>query len=300
MTDTTKGVLAAVIASAIWGGMYVISRVVLEVIPPLTLVATRMAVSAAVILLFFALSGREWRLPREAWARVALMGVVGYTVSISAQFIGTKAAGAALGSLITTAAPLVTVVLSATLGLERIAPRAWLGAGLGALALVALYAFGPSSGADVAGVLWLLVAAVSWGVLGIIGAGVVARFDAFLVTGWASVVGCVGTLLFVPWELSSQSIGAITLPVVLGVLYLGVVSTALAFALWVYGVARAGSVLSGVAFFAQPLVGALLGALLLNEPLGWAFGLAAALLFIAALLSRPESKLDDRALESRA
>jgi drug/metabolite transporter (DMT)-like permease len=300
VTDTTKGVLAAVIASAIWGGMYVISRVVLEVIPPLTLVATRMAVSAAVILLFFALSGREWRLPREAWARVALMGVVGYTVSISAQFIGTKAAGAALGSLITTAAPLVTVVLSATLGLERIAPRAWLGAGLGALALVALYAFGPSSGADVAGVLWLLVAAVSWGVLGIIGAGVVARFDAFLVTGWASVVGCVGTLLFVPWELSSQSIGAITLPVVLGVLYLGVVSTALAFALWVYGVARAGSVLSGVAFFAQPLVGALLGALLLNEPLGWAFGLAAALLFIAALLSRPESKLDDRALESRA
>jgi drug/metabolite transporter (DMT)-like permease len=300
MTDTAKGVLAAAVASAIWGGMYVISRVVLEVIPPLTLVAVRMAVSAVVILAFFALTGRNWRLPKSAWGGVVAMGVVGYTLSISAQFIGTGLAGAALGSLITTAAPLVTVGLSATLGLERIGWRAWLGTGLGALALVALYVFGGGSSANVAGILWLLVAAVSWGVLGIIGAGVVARHDAFLVTGWASVVGCLGTLVFVPGELMSRSVGMVTPGIVLGVLYLGVVSTAIAFALWVYGVAKSGSVLSGIAFFAQPIVGALLGALVLGEALNWAFGLAAVLLFAAALLSRPDSKLDEATLESRA
>ena len=299
MNDAVKGILAAVIASSIWGGMYVISKVVLEVIPPLTLVSIRMAVSAAAILLFYALTKREWRLPRAVWGRVVLMGVIGYTISISAQFIGTSLAGASLGSLITTAAPLVTVALAAAFGLERVGLRAWLGTGLGALALIALYALGGGAATSGAGIAWLLLAAVSWGVLGIIGAGVVRTHDAFLVTGWASVIGCLGTLVFVPWELQSRAIGEVTPAIVAGILYLGVVSTAIAFALWVYGVARAGSVLSGIAFFAQPLVGSLLGALLLGEQLGWPFALASALLFAAALLSRPEAKSDDLTLEAR-
>ena len=118
-------------------------------------------------------------------------------------------------------------------------------------------------------------------------------------TGWASVIGCVGTLIFVPAELQSRAIGVITPAIVAGILYLGVVSTALAFALWVYGVSKAGSVLSGIAFFAQPLVGSLLGALLLSERLGWPFALAAGLLFAAALLSRPDSEADDVTIQAR-
>jgi drug/metabolite transporter (DMT)-like permease len=300
VTDVQKGMLAAVIASSIWGGMYVISRVVLVVVPPVTLVSVRMAISAVAILLFFALTGRDWRLPRAAWGRVVLMGVIGYTVSISAQFMGTALAGAALGSLITTAAPLVTVAIAAAFGFEHISARAWLGTGLGAVALVVLYALSGGAASSVEGIVWLLVAAVSWGILGIVGGQAVERYDPFLVTGWASVVGCVGTLVIVPLELSSKTIGTLTPLIGLGILYLGVVSTAVAFALWVYGVAKAGSVLSGIAFFAQPLVGSLLGAALLGERLGWGFGIAAALLFAAAMLSRPESARDERTLESRA
>jgi drug/metabolite transporter (DMT)-like permease len=233
VTDVQKGILAAVVASSIWGGMYVISSVVLKVIPPVTLVGIRMVISAVTILLVLRLTGRPWRLPRAAWGRVALMGVIGYTISISAQFAGTALAGAALGSLITTAAPLVTVAISAALGFERIGWKAWLGTGLGTAALVVLYALGGASGANLEGILWLLVAAVSWGILGIIGGQTVERHDPFLITGWASVVGAIGTLALLPLELSTASIGAITPEIVLGMVYLGVVSTAVAFALWV-------------------------------------------------------------------
>ena len=37
MSATFRGMLAASLAAAIWGGMYVVSRLVLGVIPPLTL-----------------------------------------------------------------------------------------------------------------------------------------------------------------------------------------------------------------------------------------------------------------------
>lgn len=287
-TDITRGIGAAVLASSIWGGMYVISRVVLGVIPPITLVCIRMLVSALAMFAFLKFRKLEWRLPREIWTRVLLMGIVGYTISISAQFIGTKLAGAALGSLITTASPLVTVALAAFLRLEHVKPRAWFGLGLGLLGVV-LTSTG-SSDTNPLGILALVVAAVSWGILGLIGGQVVSKHDPMAVTAWASVIGFFGTLVITPFELSSNHIGAITPGIFLGILYLGVVSTAIAFAAWVYGVSRAGSVLSGIAFFAQPVVGSILGFFLLHEPLGWNFGAAAVLLFAGAILARPEAR----------
>jgi drug/metabolite transporter (DMT)-like permease len=285
MTEVQKGFLAALAASAIWGGMYVISRVVLEVIPPLPLVAIRMLVSAITIFLVYLALKRDFRIPKSAWSRVAIMGIVGYVISISAQFIGTKLAGAALGSLITTASPLFTVAIAAVFGLEKVALRAWLGLGLGMVAVFLLS--GVSNGGDVTGALWLVLAAVTWGVLGVVGGQTVAKLDAFAVTAWASLIGFIGTLALTPLETSPIRFEAINLPVILGILYLGIVSTAVAFALWVYGVSRAGSVLSGIAFFAQPVVGSLLGALLLGEQLNSSFMIAAGLLFLGGWLARP-------------
>lgn len=287
-SNINQGIAAAVLASSIWGGMYVISRVVLGVIPPITLVCIRMLVSALAMFAFLRLRNLEWRLPREIWTRVLAMGIVGYTISISAQFIGTKFAGAALGSLITTASPLVTVALSAFLKLERVSPKAWFGLGLGLVGVV-LTSTG-SSNASTLGIAALIVAAISWGVLGLIGGQVVNKHDPAAVTAWASVIGFFGTLVLTPFELSVQSIGTITPGILLGIAYLGVVSTAIAFAAWVYGVSRAGSVLSGIAFFAQPVVGSLLGWLLLHEQLGWNFAAAAILLFVGAILARPEPR----------
>jgi drug/metabolite transporter (DMT)-like permease len=285
MTTVQKGVIAGIIASAIWGGMYVISKVVLEVIPPLTLVSIRMFIAFGAILLYLALLGRGWWLPRDAWGTVLAMGLVGYALSISAQFIGTDLAGAALGSLITTAAPLVTVALSALLRIEKVPLSAWVGLGV---AMLGVYVLSGSGNADLAGILWLLLAAITWGILGLIGGQGVRQYNPALLTAWASLVGGVVLLAFIPNELSRQPIGEIGLGIVLGVLYLGIVSTAVAFALWVYSVAHAGSVLSGLAFFAQPVVGGLLGWALLAEQLGWAFWLGAVLLFVGAWIARPK------------
>jgi drug/metabolite transporter (DMT)-like permease len=285
MTEVQNGFLAALAASAIWGGMYVISRVVLEVIPPLPLVALRMLISALAIFGLYLVLRRNWQIPKSAWTRVAIMGIVGYVISISAQFIGTKLAGAALGSLITTASPLFTVAIAAIFGLEKVALRAWVGLALGMVAVYLLS--GVSGGGDATGALWLVLAAFTWGVLGVVGGQTVAKLDAFAVTAWASLIGFIGTSALIPFETSPIRFEAINLPVILGILYLGIVSTAVAFALWVYGVSRAGSVLSGIAFFAQPVVGSLLGALLLKEQLNSSFVLAAGLLFLGAWLARP-------------
>ena len=67
------------------------------------------------------------------------------------------------------------------------------------------------------------------------------------------------------WELSTAGVGEIGLGVVGGVLFLGVISTALAMVLWNTAFAYVDASLASLTFFAQPLVGTFLGWLFLRR-----------------------------------
>jgi drug/metabolite transporter (DMT)-like permease len=80
------------------------------------------------------------------------------------------------------------------------------------------------------------------------------------------------------FELSGAGVGEITPGVVYGVLYLGLVSTALAMYLWNKSLALLDAGLVSLLFFAQPVVGAGLGAALLGERLTVEFWIGAVLI----------------------
>lgn len=276
------GFLAALAAAAIWGGTYVVSRAVLDVVPPATLVVVRMLLSCLILLAFLRLLRRPLIPPRSAWPALIITGLVGNALSITAQFQGTALAGAAVGSVVTTASPVVTVALAVLTGREKVHPLSWVGL---ALSVVGVWVLSAPGGADPAGVAWLVLAAVSWGVLGHVGGGAAREHDAALVTAWASLVAVLALLPLSAFEVASGRVGLIGAGEVAGVLYLGIVATAAAFALWVYGVSRAGSVASGLAFFAQPLIGGVLGATLLKESLGGGFLTGAVLIVLGGFVA---------------
>src|SRR5487761_1982824 len=93
------GAFAACAAAAIWGGMYVVSKYVLDFVPPITLVVARLAIASVVLL---AIAGK--RGPRIGWRELpslALCGFIGYTISLVTQFAGTQLATAHDGAVIT-------------------------------------------------------------------------------------------------------------------------------------------------------------------------------------------------------
>ncbi len=77
----------------------------------------------------------------------------------------------------------------------------------------------------------------------------------------------------------------------LGILYLGVLSTAGAFLLWNEGLRRMPAGAGGVYFFLQPLVGTALGWLVLGETVTASFWLGALLILggVALVVREPES-----------
>jgi drug/metabolite transporter (DMT)-like permease len=134
----------------------------------------------------------------------------------------------------------------------------------------------------------LLGAAVTWGLYSVL---VKRASTQGLPTLPITVMVLIGGLpLALPMaglELMSQpvDVSKINLSVVGGVLYLGVISTALAMFLWNKSFELLDASVASLLFFAQPIVGVTLGAWLLHETLGANFFVGGALLFVGVLLA---------------
>lgn len=117
MKNRLLGAICLSLAASIWGGMYVVSKYVLDFIPPITLVWLRYII--AFVLLFAILkivqfktkSGGAKKGSRD-WLLLAWIGFIGYFVSITCQFIGTKLSDAHTGALITSATPAFMIVFA--------------------------------------------------------------------------------------------------------------------------------------------------------------------------------------------
>jgi drug/metabolite transporter (DMT)-like permease len=288
------GLLAGLGAAAIWGGMYVVSKYVLDHVPPFTLVWLRLAIGAVALaaVALVVRSGarapeRERTIGARGLAFMALLGAVGMFGSMNAQFLGTKLSTAANGALITSATPAFMVLFARPILGERL--TAWRVVGLlaataGVVVTIVLDPSFRGLGGGRLGNALLVAAALTWALYSVL-AGLAARSRPALVTTlYATAFGALFTLPLV--DLGFEPPPALAW---LGVLYLGVVSTAVAFYLWNRSIQLLGAGLPAVLFFAQPVVGGALGALLLGERLGAGFFLGGALIVAGVLVTALKS-----------
>jgi drug/metabolite transporter (DMT)-like permease len=273
------GIIAGLAAASIWGGMYVVSKVVLEVIPSFTLLSIRL-VLGALCLLVVVLATSGFKLSRRQALLATLVGFVGFGVSVGLQFVGTWLSTAANAALVTSASPAFILLFGAWLLRERITPRRLLAlalATLGVLAVIDPRAASLDRSAFL-GNLALVGASVTWGLYSVL-VKIASRGVSVLEVSMFALIG--GLPLSVPLaftEVSRLDMAAVTPAVWLGVLYLGVVSTALAMYLWNKSLSLLDAGVVSLLFFAQPVVGAGLGAALLGEELGLGFWLGAVLI----------------------
>lgn len=87
-TNQTLGIIAGITAASIWGGMDVVSIVVLEVIPPFSLLILRLLLGLLGLGIFL---GRRpgLKFNRSQSISVIIIGVIGYGFSLGFQFVGT-------------------------------------------------------------------------------------------------------------------------------------------------------------------------------------------------------------------
>ena len=237
---------------------------------------------------------------------VGIAVVVGWVgVSLLAQFAGTKLSTAAAGALITSATPAFIVLFAWWILHERASGRQWIGLGLATLGVLIVSLLGDQPASEAAtnpllGNLLLIVAAVSWALYSVLVKLNSLKYTALAITLAVTAFGIPIVAPVAAIELRTQTIGTLTLPAILGILYIGIGSTAIAFFLWNRSFELLEAATASLFFFAQPVVGTLLAAIFRGEQLGWSFFAGGALILLGALLGmlRPKAVVDRSAVRT--
>jgi drug/metabolite transporter (DMT)-like permease len=293
MNRTLVGILCGLGAASIWGGMYVVSKVVLDIIPPFMLVSLRLLLGTLTLAVVLWIRGFP-TISRKQILQVLGVGFVGYGVSLSLQFLGTKLSTAANGSLVTSATPAFVLIFAWMLLNEKITWLRLIALLLATLGVVAV--IDPRSAQlnpDLfLGNLCLIGAAITWALYSVLVRKTTQNLDVLAFSLIAFVGGLPITMPVGAWEWQTIGVGEISLGVIGGVLFLGIISTALAMVLWNTAFAFVDASLASLTFFAQPIVGTLLGWLFLGEVITPLFLLGGFLIGLGLLIaSRNDPKV---------
>ncbi|MGE9752400.1 DMT family transporter [Bacillus inaquosorum] len=291
MKNTLLGSIYLALAASIWGGMYVVVKVVVSVIPPLELVWMRYAVAIMALLIIGLVKRLSWRIHRRDLLLIIAIGIIGNTISIVTQEVGTNLSSAQMGAIITSSTPAFMVIFARLLLKERLNVKKGISVALATIGVLMIVGNGHIDMTNQMGGISLLIAALTWALMSVLLKRVPNHYSPIVVTIYSILVAMIILTPFVWMNVNEVYFSQLAHPTIWGgLLYLGIVSTACAFILWNRGLQMLNASSGGLFFFFQPLVGTLLGWLLLGERIGGTFWAGSTLILVGVLLVIREKK----------
>ncbi|QYX42185.1 DMT family transporter [Bacillus inaquosorum] len=291
MKNTLLGSIYLTLAASIWGGMYVVVKVVVSVIPPLELVWMRYAVAILALLIIGLVKRLSWRIHRRDLLLIIAIGIIGNTISIVTQEVGTNLSSAQMGAIITSSTPAFMVIFARLLLKERLNVKKGISVALATIGVFMIVGNRHIDMTNQMGGISLLIAALTWALMSVLLKRVPNHYSPIVVTTYSILVAMIILTPFVWMNVNEVHFSQLAHPTIWGgLLYLGIVSTACAFILWNRGIQMLNASSGGLFFFFQPLVGTLLGLLLLGERIGGTFWAGSTLILVGVLLVIREKK----------
>jgi len=277
------GAVSLSLAASIWGSLYVVSKYVMDFVPPFTLLWLRYIIAGLVLGILMILFSQH-KIERRDLMLLVWIGFIGYFVSIGTQFVGTKLSDAHTGALLTTSSPVFTVLLARPLLQESLDMRKLVALFLAMLGIVMVIGLNPEGEKSLPGSVFLIIAAITWALLSIYVKKASARYSTLTITTYAVLFAAVFTAPAALVEMQFNEVQLFASNLVwMGTLYIGIISTAVALFLWNKGMDLMDAGVGSLFMCFQPLVGSVLGWLWLNENLTLSF-VAGAVLILAGLI----------------
>ncbi|MCK1743986.1 DMT family transporter [Bradyrhizobium sp. 139] len=278
------GLLVAL--ATLWGGSYTFIKLGVATIPPITLIAARTTIAGLLLLVVMWVRGIRMPMDRATWQRFAFQAVLNSVIPWTLIAWGERHVDAALATILNSAGPIFTFLLTAVLTRhEATTPRKLVGviAGMAGICLIigidAFHGIGSGLLAEAA----IVAATICYACAAIFGRGFkgldpMAPAAGSLLAG-AAVLIPASLVVEQPWTLSPS------LASVLALLALAVFSTAAAFAIYFRLIQTLGSVGTTAQAYLRVPIGVAISVALLGETLSrtaW-IGLACVVLGVAAM-----------------
>jgi drug/metabolite transporter (DMT)-like permease len=269
-------------------GTFLVAKRTLAEFPPLPLTMLRFALATAVLWPCARLAAPHARIARADRPRIWLLGLLGVTLNQGLFLLGMKWASASHAALLYALTPAFVLLIGWAKHSTRPNVPQVIGIVLAFAGVVTLLVerglhFDRHS---VFGDVLVFTAVIAWAGYFVAGRGMTRRYGPLLVAGEAMLAG---TVLFLPIGLVSLvgfHPGQVSSAGWIGLLYLALLTSALNYVIWFWGLQYLKAATVAMLTNLQPIVAAVLARVILGERLPPAFAVSAALVLGGVWLTR--------------
>lgn len=231
-----KAVLLALFVTFLWSTSWVLIKIGLKAsLPPVTFAGLRYTLAFLCLLPFVLMNKTHRQLIREfsksTWLQLILLGLVFYTITQGAQFIGLAFLPAATVTLLLSFSPIFVAIPSGIVNKEATTYRQWIGILLSVAGAVIYFLPLNIPANQVTGLIAVFVGVLANASSSLLGRKINTQsgLPAIVITTISMGIG--GVLLLITGA-TIQGFGQPDLPQWLIIVWLAVVNTAIAFTLW--------------------------------------------------------------------
>lgn len=285
---TTSWIYKFLFLGTIWGSSFLFIAVGLKTLPATGVAFWRTAIGALTLLIVLLV--KKIAMPRDpkAWFLIWIAGLFMSAIPAVLFSYAEQHVSSALAAIINASTPIFTVIaIMIAFRAEKPKPVVLLGLGVGFIGVfVVLGAWQGFGDNEPSAILALLLAVTCYG----IGSPFLRRFvEPFNLKPEAAVFGQVLTssvTLLPLYAFGPLTVGPIIAESVWAMLALGVLGTGLAYVLYYQLLAEVGSAIGSAVTYLSPIVGVILGVLLLGESISWNEPVGAAVVLLGAAIAQ--------------
>src|SRR5271166_6948070 len=286
-SDAIKLALAFVAIYVIWGSTYLAIRYAVETIPPLVAAGVRHSVAGGIMLAWA--WWRGFRPTRQQWVAGFALGSLFFLIGHGSLHWAEQYVGSGLAALLIATEPMFILVLGWMMGQQKISGLSAAGLALGVLGVAMLTGAELTvKGSSLLGLLAVLLGSFSWSVGVVISPRLKLPSDALGRTAIPTLCGAAMLLAVagLKGEFQATHWASISNKSLLGLAYLIVFGSIVAFTSYTWLLQRCPPALVATHTYANPVVAVFLGWLLASEPLTLRVVLASIAILGAILLIR--------------
>jgi len=290
LKSKTRTELLLLFTVLIWALNFTVTKFSLGSVDPMSFNSFRFLLAVITMYLILRRSGEELRVHKGDWPHIIGLGILGHLLYQVLFIIGLDLTYAANGAIMLGTTPVWVALISRIFmgqTLRWIAIAGIVTAVVGVWLIMEGSATGLTLQAEtILGDFTMLLSAVVFGLYTLLSRPLLKRYSPIQLSTLIMLTGGVGVVLAgIPWvvqldftEVSAAAWG--------GIVYSGVLSIAVAYMLWNYGIRSIGSVRTSTFQNLVPVMGLVFGVLLLREPLLPLQYVGAGLTVIGIILAR--------------
>ena len=262
--------LLLTLTALFWAGNFVLGRAVKNSVPPISFAFWRWTLAFLILIPFSIHHIRaDWPLLRQNRRLLAVYGLLGVSCFNTFVYIGLHSTTATNALLLNSVIPILIVLLSHFLAATPVSPRQGIGI---ALSLIGVLTIICRADPDVLltlqinrGDIWILLAVICWAFYTFLLRQRPAGIHPFSFLTLIVAVGLIPLSILYAWEYSQGGRFVLNLANSVGILYVALFPSVLAFIFWNRAVREVGPNKAGLFLYLMPVFGAILSAVFLGE-----------------------------------